>query len=438
MSNNFQITTVETKRKWNDLFVQCREVDIMQTWEYGDSVSNCIGWEPVRQLVSCNDEPIAIVQTLIKDIPVVGWVARMQHGPMFIEASSGFDPSDAMEAMAVLHRYWIDNRKMILHITPCLFPLDMPEGWADKVGVKQSDEQLWASIRIDLNLPAENLRKNMRRRWRSSLQKAEKASLQAEICANDDDFEFFLEKYQQATIEKWISWPSVDLVRELWNNNKSAMRIIFALKDGERIAAMLPIVYASTSYALVAWNGPKSSDFHAHNFLIWKSILYYQQEDYRWFDLGGIDPEGLPGITKFKRGLQGEEYRFIGNYEARPSGASTKLSDLDYRKGLGHILRGLDLPEPEHPILSDPKVIQAKIGAIISEFIRKTYGIEVEMDADLSLIEGGLIDSLSLISLVLALQDAFDIELFPQDIIVDNFDRIQAISSLISSKIVSV
>ncbi|MDP8228273.1 MAG: GNAT family N-acetyltransferase [Candidatus Electryoneaceae bacterium] len=435
MSNNFTLKTVETKQEWNGLFDRCREVDIMQTWEYGDSVSNCIGWEPVRQIVSSNDEPVAMVQTLTKEIPVVGWVARMQHGPMFIGKSSGFDPSDAVEALTALHQYWIGHRKMTLHMTPCLLPSDLPQGWEDRVGVKPSDELLWASIRIDLNIPAETLLKNMKRRWRNPLRKAEKAGLQKEICTNNDDFDFFLDKYHQATVEKGIAWPSADLVHELWNNNKSAMRIIFARKDGERIAAMLPIVYASTGYALVAWNGPKSSEFHAHNFLIWQSILYYQSEGYRWFDLGGIDPEGLPGITKYKRGLQGEEYQFIGNYEARPAGASYELSDHDYRKGLGHILLGLDLPAPERPNLSDPEVVRTQVEAIISEFIRKAYDIEVEMDSDLSLIEGGLIDSLSLISVVQVLQDAFGVELFPQDITIENFDRIQAICSLISSKL---
>ena len=32
------------------------------------------------------------------------------------------------------------------------------------------------------------------------------------------------------------------------------------------------------------------------------------------FDVGGIDEENTPDITKFKRGLRGEEYTLVGEW----------------------------------------------------------------------------------------------------------------------------
>ena len=45
----------------------------------------------------------------------------------------------------------------------------------------------------------------------------------------------------------------------------------------------------------------------------------------RAYDLGGIDPEGNPGVFHFKRGLGGVEVQAAGPYEARPSGLAGRL-----------------------------------------------------------------------------------------------------------------
>jgi hypothetical protein len=34
-------------------------------------------------------------------------------------------------------------------------------------------------------------------------------------------------------------------------------------------------------------------------------ILWLKENGFRWYDLGGIDPEGNPGVYSFKRGFSG-------------------------------------------------------------------------------------------------------------------------------------
>ena len=432
MSDNYKLDCIHTKQDWDQWLRKCREVDLQQTWEYGESVKRCIGWEPDRRLVLEGGVPVAMVQTLIKDVPILGRVARMQHGPLFLENEVSFSSSRAIQAIDFLRGYWVEEEKVILHLAPCLLAGDLPVDWAEKTGFKSTNEPVWASIRMDLRLDEETLHSHLKRKWRAPLQKAEKAGLEAVWSQSESDFEWTLEKYRRQTVEKGISWPSAELTQGLWNEAKESMRMVFAEKDGERVGVLLSIAYVDSAFGLLIWESPHSRTLHAHNFLDWRSILYYQELGYRWFDLGGIDPENLPGITKFKRGTGGQEYTLSGAFEARPSGAGTgRISGED---DLGHVLTGLRLPGQSQETGAD---VEDQVEALLIKFVQDTTGFDIGKDTSQSLIESGLIDSLSIISLVQALQETFDIEISFQDLTLENFDRLQLICELVQAKMVN-
>jgi FemAB family len=41
--------------------------------------------------------------------------------------------------------------------------------------------------------------------------------------------------------------------------------------------------------------------------LQWTMIQWLKENGIKWYDLGGIDPEGNPGVYSFKRGLSGAD-----------------------------------------------------------------------------------------------------------------------------------
>jgi len=429
MDDRFGLSVIEDRAEWSRLMNQSRKADLQQTWAYGESVRKCIGWEPIRHLITDNGRPAAMTQTLIKEIPIVGHVARMQHGPVFLESHGHFSPENALGIIEFLRHHWVDGKNTVLHLTPCLVRSDLPERWAEtmkNMGLDPSDEALWRSIRIDLTQQPEKIHKNMKRNWRKSLRKAEEYCLGAETGESAADFDFFMEKYEQAVAEKGISWPSPELVRELKTQAGSDMHLVFVIKDGERIAGMVMIVYASVAHCLVAWSDSRADKLRANNFLYWQFILRFREMGCSWYDVGGIDPDRLPGITVFKRGMSGEEYHLAGNFVARPPGAGDRMRQTDdYR--LGHVLSGLALPGP------DAEAVKARVKTVISEFVREKLS-DTELDENLSLIDGGLIDSFTLVSVVQVLQEKFDIEIMVQDINIENFDTIQGISEFVKSK----
>jgi hypothetical protein len=41
--------------------------------------------------------------------------------------------------------------------------------------------------------------------------------------------------------------------------------------------------------------------------LQWTVIQWLKENGFRWYDLGGIDPERNPGVYRFKRGMSGSD-----------------------------------------------------------------------------------------------------------------------------------
>jgi len=56
------------------------------------------------------------------------------------------------------------------------------------------------------------------------------------------------------------------------------------------------------------------------------------------------------------------------------------------------------------------------------------------IDPEEDLLVGGVIDSVSLVELVAALEGEFDIELGDEDVVMDNFQTVTAIEGLVESK----
>lgn len=57
-------------------------------------------------------------------------------------------------------------------------------------------------------------------------------------------------------------------------------------------------------------------------------------------------------------------------------------------------------------------------------------GIQEQFDSE-SLVSDGILDSLDIMNLIMALEDGFGIEINPEDVLSDNFESVDAISKLV-------
>ena len=56
---------------------------------------------------------------------------------------------------------------------------------------------------------------------------------------------------------------------------------------------------------------------------------------------------------------------------------------------------------------------------------------DIKNNIDKNFIADGILDSLDVMNLIIALEEEFDIEIDPEDVITDNFETIAAINALI-------
>ncbi len=78
--------------------------------------------------------------------------------------------------------------------------------------------------------------------------------------------------------------------------------------------------------------------------------------------------------------------------------------------------------------------IQPQVTQLINQVILESTGREVAVTADDRLIESGMLDSLSMVNLVMALQRDFDVDLDINDLNEETFGSVVSIAELVSQR----
>ena len=80
-------------------------------------------------------------------------------------------------------------------------------------------------------------------------------------------------------------------------------------------------------------------------------------------------------------------------------------------------------------------VAEEKVKKIVSETLKTMRGLDIELTNEISLIDSGMLDSLSIVDVVQGLQKDFDIEIMVEDITLENFDTIDLIIKFIEKRL---
>ena len=78
--------------------------------------------------------------------------------------------------------------------------------------------------------------------------------------------------------------------------------------------------------------------------------------------------------------------------------------------------------------------IESKVIGLIADALRMR-GLDVHPTLEMSLIDSGILDSLSIVNFVGCLEKSFGIEIGMSDVTLDNFDNAKLISDLVRAKL---
>ena len=112
MTADIRILTLENKKEWDDLLFRCNNINLLQSWEYGEAKRNTEGWIPVRSLLLYLNKPMGVVQTLIKKIPLLGGIARINRAPLIITTEHESSIANTVvQILRFLRYYWVEQKK---------------------------------------------------------------------------------------------------------------------------------------------------------------------------------------------------------------------------------------------------------------------------------------------------------------------------------------
>lgn len=306
--------------EWAERMGNAPSLSLLQTWSYGEAKSRTGSWRAERGVILDGDRPVGAVQALVRKVPfLAGGLVWINRGPVFSELNE-VGPDLWREALEVMRRRWVGERRMVLRIAPPRYQLadqdaSLPPGFQHVEGGRG-----YQSSRVDLDPSVEMLRKALEHKWRNALNKAERLGLTLESGTDPHLFSSVLTEYR-ATLERKGYQTSVtpELLESLQATSRAdgTLWSLMARSADDVLGIMMVARYGRTAEYLIGSSSDAGRKVNVGHLLLWRAMNEMKSQGYRWFDLGGMDPERTPaGIFHFKSGVRGTPYALPDEVEA--------------------------------------------------------------------------------------------------------------------------
>ena len=173
----------------------------------------------------------------------------------------------------------------------------------------------WKSSVIDLNKTLDELKFDLKPKWRNSLRKAQKQNLIISRSSNMKDIEVLLQYYLQDVKKKKFKGINPELIKKMaqLHSDSEELYVFKAKKDNLDIGSILISRQFKNLIYLIGWSSEDGRKLNVNYVLLWEAITYFKSKEYKLFDLGGLIGNNHP-IDFFKLGMNGDYYENSGEY----------------------------------------------------------------------------------------------------------------------------
>jgi lipid II:glycine glycyltransferase (peptidoglycan interpeptide bridge formation enzyme) len=310
------IYTIETdtidKDAWSRVLLEFDDANIYQTWSYG-----AIRWGEKNLshlLLKKNGDIVAAAQARIVKLHFLPLgIAYIRWGGMWQRKDRHRDQDVFRQMIIALRQEYGDKRGLFLRVLPNIMDrgaqeiLDIlkEEGFEHRVPPEGG-----RSLYIDLRGSLDDLRANLKPKWRYYLKKAEKSNLSLLSASEDKLFDVFIKAYREMKNRKgFTEYVSVDEFRLIQQDldDPFKMKVLACQSKGEVHAVIVSAALGNKGIYVLGATSDKGLKSCGSYLLQWKMIEYLKTQGYQWYDLGGYDPVRAPGTAHFKRGLAGKK-----------------------------------------------------------------------------------------------------------------------------------
>ena len=303
-----------TPVEWGRMLDLFEDANLYQTWSYGG-----VRWgaKNLSHLVlKRNDEVVGMAQLrIIRPTGFNFGMAYLRWGPLCHRRGSELTAS-AVHAMAqALHQEYVCKRRLLLQILPNAFE-ESPRGmlfqssFSDFTPEVRTATNLYRTFVLDLSPPLEELRRKLDAKWRNKLTQAEKKGLKVIAGNGAEEYNTFCTMYRQMfkrkAFETTVDIEEFGLIQQDLPEGHR-MRVLICEQDGVPVAGIVVSAMGDSAIYLLGATSDEGLNAKGAYLLQWTMIQWLKHNGFKWYDLGGIDPEANPGVYSFKRGFSGKD-----------------------------------------------------------------------------------------------------------------------------------
>ncbi|MDA8574240.1 GNAT family N-acetyltransferase [Alphaproteobacteria bacterium] len=299
-------------RDWDRLISAMPQSPLEQSWAYGLAMAQTTPFNVHTLIARQNCKVIAFSLVYSWRLAGTVTVTKIIRGPLFP------NPIDAL------------TRSRLYAEIKAAFPLHklnfftwMPEQVSSPEATKfMADVSMrqvitgYSTIWLNLAQSPDVLRSQLDGKWRNQLKKAEAATFKTRISEKGMDLEWLLQKHDEHRKNKQLRAPAGDFVRAVIRHcqGKQHVMVLAAQKRRSNHAAILLLRHGRTATYYIGYSDEIGRRNYLHNLLLWRGIEKLVADGVQWLDLGGIDGQRMPGVSRFKLGLGGTPTTLAGTY----------------------------------------------------------------------------------------------------------------------------
>jgi lipid II:glycine glycyltransferase (peptidoglycan interpeptide bridge formation enzyme) len=331
-----------TADNWDILLEYFQDSTLYQTWAYG-----VVRWgrRNLSHLVlRYDDKVVGIAQLrIIRRGALPGGIAYIRWGPLFHRHDTNLEQETVNQMATALYNEYVVKRRLFLRMLPGAFVGSerakfLESGFYRLFKVRPGFLNIERTLLLDLSPTLVELRKRLDQKWRNQLNRAEKNDLQIRIGNGIADYEIFARLYREMwnrkRFETSVNIDEFSRICDVLPANLK-LRIILCYAGEDAVSGIVCSAMGDKGIYILGATTEAGLKSKGAYLLQWSMIRWLKDNGFRYYDLGGIDPEHNPGVYHFKCGLSGQDVTRLPPLESCEhllSGLYMKFADIVSRR----------------------------------------------------------------------------------------------------------
>lgn len=318
------------REEWSEIITEFDDAVLYNTWEYG-----AIQWgekDLSHLIIKKDNEVLAAAQARIVKLPFVGaGICYISWGPLWRRRGRVVDTQIFREAVRAIWQEYGCRRGLFVRILPS----EIRDNAAEVHSILEAEGYKWEAtaprhhtILIDITPSLEELRRGLKKKWRENLNRGNRSELEV---SDGNDLRMFAvfqnlykEMHRRKGFAEFVS-PEKFMAIQKVLPDKLKMRISIAYHNAEPVSGLVWSAIGERGIPIFSATANKGLKLRGSYILRWQMLEMLKKRGCRFFDQGGINPEGNPGSHHFKSGMGGKKVWHLGEFKACDSILSNAL-----------------------------------------------------------------------------------------------------------------